>query len=120
MDTSYINRSGFRLGRLWIGFNTKMTRTVNMHFIEAEDHPAEYKPGNVWVVGSKNKWVMSFLCPCGCGDEIHLNMLPGSAPRWKYYGNKTMTPSVNRTKGCRSHFTITGGLVKFHGHVENR
>tara|TARA_R110001599_G_scaffold162606_4_gene351923 strand:+ start:5491 stop:5778 length:288 start_codon:yes stop_codon:yes gene_type:complete len=92
----------------------------NLYFVESKEKPEEYKIGVVWVIGDETKEVISFLCPCKCGDIINLNLLPGASERWKYRGNKTITPSIKRKTGCMSNFTITGGMIKFHNDVENR
>ncbi len=52
-----------------------------------------------------------FICPCGCKQIISLNLLKGSTPLWKINGN-SITPSINRIVGCKSHFYITKGKYK--------
>lgn len=54
--------------------------------------------------------VATFKCPCGCGDVIALNLIPNTKPSWSVSGN-TITPSINRTARCKSHFSITNGKV---------
>jgi len=53
---------------------------------------------------------VAFLCPCGCGELIQLNLLPDEHPCWRLThdrsGNLTACPSVWRTRGCRAHFWI--------------
>ena len=49
-------------------------------------------------------------CPCGCGDLITLNIYPYLKPTWKVTRN-SITPSINRKVGCKSHFTITNGIT---------
>ncbi|MFD1874521.1 DUF6527 family protein [Hymenobacter bucti] len=68
------------------------------------------KPGREWLVG--------FLCPCNCGQFIELSLLPTTKPRWKLavHANEdtvSLRPSVWRTVGCRSHFFLTNGLIKW-------
>ena len=49
------------------------------------------------------------LCPCGCGQEIVINLDSRTGPAWRLYwrGKKaTLYPSVWRESGCRSHFVI--------------
>lgn len=56
-----------------------------------------------------------FLCPCGCGDVIVLTSNAKLRPRWTFLVDQahrpTVTPSIWRTKGCRSHFLMKGGKV---------
>jgi len=49
------------------------------------------------------------LCPCGCKEEITVNLDKRTTAAWNMYqkGNKlTLFPSVWRDSGCRSHFII--------------
>jgi hypothetical protein len=55
------------------------------------------------------------LCPCGCGETLHMSLLPDSHPKWKLLrhddGTVSLHPSVWRTKGCRSHFFLRNGMI---------
>lgn len=53
-------------------------------------------------------------CPCGCGDCLRLNMLPSSRPCWSadVHGDTvSLSPSILRKSGCKSHFWIRLGRV---------
>lgn len=56
-----------------------------------------------------------FLCPCGCGDVIVLTSNAKVRPRWTFAVDQanrpTVTPSIWRTKGCRSHFLMKAGKI---------
>lgn len=60
-------------------------------------------------------WEAKFICPCGCGAELELNLLPDTRPVWRVAqgvdGRVTLHPSVWRKVGCRSHFWIRDGAV---------
>lgn len=60
-------------------------------------------------------WSVGFRCPCGCGDVIELLLLPDVTPRWDIqidqHGRPTLSPSVWRRTGCRSHFWLRDGRV---------
>ncbi len=59
-------------------------------------------------------WVAAMACPCGCGDVIELMLLEGAKPRWDLIvdrGLPTLTPSVWRNVGCRSHFWVKRGHI---------
>ena len=64
-------------------------------------------------------WHVALVCPCGCGATIALNVLPDASPRWRLYESAdgpTLSPSVWRTTGCRSHFILRrGGVIWCHG-----
>lgn len=58
-----------------------------------------------------------FLCPCGCKDTGSVKFdvvprVPGDDQRWRWNGNRekpTLTPSINKTWGCRWHGYLTDG-----------
>ena len=56
-----------------------------------------------------------FSCPCGCNTTIYLNLLRDAKPCWKYRINKrgkiSVSPSIRRKIGCKSHFFIREGRV---------
>jgi hypothetical protein len=60
-------------------------------------------------------WSVGFKCPCGCGDILELMLLAGVKPRWDIEIDRkkrpTLTPSVWRTSGCKSHFWVTKGKI---------
>ena len=60
-------------------------------------------------------WSVGFLCPCGCGETIELLLPRFVSPRWSLVvddiGRPTLSPSVWRNEGCRSHFFVKRGRV---------
>lgn len=84
--------------------------------INVVDVPAEILEDKVYVVGEKkNKWLAILRCPCGCNETIQLNLLKAGSVCWttKIHRNRTVTirPSIWRTTGCKSHFTIKRGFT---------
>jgi|SRR5215216_3389402 len=72
----------------------------------------------IYVVGENGYlWFVALNCPCGCGDIIHLNLLPDANPRWKIeeHQNSTISisPSIWSRKGCNSHYFFKRGYVKW-------
>ena len=69
----------------------------------------------LYLFGSGSPWSAAMVCPCGCGEIIHLSLLQNDSPTWKLClerGNlPTLAPSVWRTKGCRSHFFLLQGNI---------
>lgn len=55
------------------------------------------------------RWLV-MSCPCGCGEEIRVNLDRRSGPAWRIYnspqGSFSVYPSVWRDSGCGSHFII--------------
>lgn len=67
-------------------------------------------PGDsVLVVRSQPRWLL-LKCPCGCGEEIPVNLDLRAGKAWRIYNNDieqlTLFPSVWRDTGCLSHFII--------------
>ncbi len=48
-------------------------------------------------------------CPCGCGDDLHINLDRRAGPAWRHYlrrGTLTLHPSYWRADKCGSHFIL--------------
>ncbi|MGC9948815.1 MAG: DUF6527 family protein [Bryobacteraceae bacterium] len=69
----------------------------------------------MYVLGGTHPWSAVLLCPCGCDDRIHLSLLRDDSPRWSLRVDNgklpSLSPSVWRTKGCRSHFFLRQGRI---------
>lgn len=81
-----------------------------------EDIPDNPIGSTLYLVGEgENLWAAAMLCPCGCGERIDLNLLPQVRPRWSADEHEdstvTLTPSVWRQSGCRSHFILRRGRI---------
>jgi hypothetical protein len=64
----------------------------------------------------KDYWYALLKCPCGCGDNIVLNLMNDAKPCWRVNINKSrpsVFPSIWRTKNCKSHFWLKNGKVSF-------
>ena len=85
-----------------------------------DEVPADPRAKTVHIVGENGyRWKAVFRCPCGCGELIQLNLTPEGRPRWNVTEeeNQTVTirPSINRVRGCCSHFILRDGTVKWVG-----
>ena len=80
------------------------------------DEQIDIQPGKVYLVGPpQSKWVAFLICPCGCGEKLGLNMISNAAPRWTAdVATQTLTPSVRRMVGCKTHFSIKQGMTIIH------
>ncbi len=87
------------------------TADVRYTFVNVEDVNAFIVPSVVYVC--KFEEVIYFECPCGCKALVVLSTLKKGEPRWAVDGN-SVKPSIKRTVGCKTHFTITNGVVTFH------
>jgi Family of unknown function (DUF6527) len=66
-------------------------------------------------VGEGAPWLAALACPCGCGEVIHLSLLKRDSPRWSFHeeddGTITLSPSVWRSRGCKSHFFLRRSTI---------
>ena len=57
----------------------------------------------------------AMMCPCKCGNVLHMNLLTDERPCWTVTihpgDTASLRPSVWRKKGCRSHFWFRRGRV---------
>lgn len=84
--------------------------------IICDDLPDVCEANNLYLVGEDNiYWMAALICPCGCGDLIQLALDPTGRPRWNFAIDEknqiTLTPSVHRKVGCRSHFILRNGKI---------
>jgi hypothetical protein len=83
-----------------------------------EDLPEHPIKNTLYVLGVKSKeWSVGLLCPCGCNNVIQLNLLKSARPCWELEtftnGLATLTPSIWRKVGCKSHFFFIKGKIKW-------
>lgn len=86
---------------------------VSNWIISASEHtPDTIEPNTLYLVGKeRQEWLALMTCPCGCGDQIMLNLLKDAKPCWnivfaQYRIPTGISPSINRLQGCKSHFFI--------------
>lgn len=78
--------------------------------------PDSLKKNIVYVVGEGKfvKWAY-MKCPCGCDDTIMLSLNKNNYPSWSVkqdkLGKATISPSINKLDGCRSHFLVKKGIL---------
>ncbi|HYT93263.1 MAG TPA: DUF6527 family protein [Gemmataceae bacterium] len=82
--------------------------------------PESPAPDVFYLIGEgEYLWFVVFLCPCGCGETVQLNLLPDERPRWEVTahedGTISVEPSVRRVRGCRSHFFVRRGCIDWCG-----
>lgn len=62
-------------------------------------------------------WCVGMRCPCGCGINLELLVIPEAKPRWDLtidaLQRPTLSPSVWVQRGCQSHFWLRQGRVKW-------
>jgi hypothetical protein len=78
--------------------------------------PENLKPGLLYVEGSNGEyWFATLLCPCGCKQEININLDENESPCWKLSNDEfsDLSPSLWKNNGCKSHFFLRKGEVKW-------
>lgn len=107
--------SGFlvSLHQWWVSTLTKFRPLRAAH---VDDPPDFLEQRFVYLVGDRpTPWSASMLCPCGCAATIQLSLLANDKPSWRANvsanGVVTLTPSVWRVKGCKSHFFVRRGRI---------
>jgi hypothetical protein len=81
--------------------------------------PEAATPDVVYLIGKDGeRWSLALLCPCGCGDLVQASLHRDGRPRWfvrvHVAGTVSVTPSIWRTVGCRSHFSVVRGDIIWH------
>lgn len=100
----------------WVRDRYRYYTTIKYKFEFIEDLP-EIIPNKIILIGGedKNPDSLVFKCPCGCHTDIYLNLLKDAKPRWHYRITKknkiTISPSVWRKVGCKSHFYVRNGQI---------
>ncbi len=67
------------------------------------------QPGDAVIVERNGPRWLILSCPCGCGDELPINLDRRAGPAWRLYESPDGTsvyPSVWRDTDCKSHFII--------------
>lgn len=83
-----------------------------------EELPEELDVDTVYIAGEGgHQWFAAMLCPCGCGETLYLNLQSDRRPRWSLTCHSdtmiSLSPSVWRQVGCKSHFFFRRGHVRW-------
>jgi hypothetical protein len=64
--------------------------------------------GDAVLVERVRPRILVLVCPCGCGEELAINVDKQAGRAWRLYQRPglTMFPSVWRETGCESHFIL--------------
>ena len=104
-----------------LGFDTKLTSRNEQRFklVEFDDRTAATLAARQFGIaaivrgGRGYKWLL-FTCPCGCNQQIALNLMQSHTPHWELTIRTptifTVYPSVDFSQ-CGAHFWLRDGKV---------
>lgn len=86
--------------------------------VEGGDPPDRLPPRDLVLLRDGGEdWSVAMRCPCGCGQKVELALIREANPRWSLrndLGNRpTLSPSVWLREGCRSHFFVRAGRIRW-------
>jgi hypothetical protein len=102
----------------WIRKKYRFYAAAKYKYVFVKELP-EIVPENKVIIVSEDGMPDSlvFRCPCGCHTDIFLNLLKDAKPIWRFHISKknkiTITPSIWRKVGCKSHFFIRKGKIEW-------
>jgi hypothetical protein len=108
-----------RQGWLWLsrklGLSAELVE-VRYKVRRVDDEPQSVEEGFVYVVEDAGlAWAAVMSCPGGCGQLLHMNLIPDSEPVWHLTEHAdqtaTLVPSVWRKESCGCHFLLKEGQV---------
>jgi hypothetical protein len=104
----------------WFGRRERRLKAVLV-----EELPDRLDANTVYIAGENGHvWFVAMMCPCGCGETLHMSLLADARPRWALTqhknGSVSLAPSVWRQVGCKSHFFLVEGRIQWCGHALNR
>ena len=92
-----------------------------VEIIPDNPNPQNIEKDIVYIVGEKRYMKWAYMkCPCGCNETIMLSLNKNSSPSWSVkqdkLGRATISPSINKLDGCKSHFLIKNGKLVWAGY----
>jgi hypothetical protein len=109
---------------VWVGYWSNLTDEVRDWFaskkglvwVEINTLPLRLAPGKLYVVGEEALLrTIAMQCPCGCGGNIHINLLPNARPSWQVThhsdGTVSLHPTIQSQSGCGSRFFVRRSRV---------
>lgn len=84
--------------------------------VSLREVPAQLQRRTVYIIQEDGySEHVSMLCPCGCGQLLHMNLIPDERPCWQVTehpdGTVSLHPSIWRKQGCKSHFWFRRGQI---------
>jgi hypothetical protein len=81
-----------------------------------DETPDKLKNKVIYFIGHEGYyWQAVMMCPCSCKKIIQLNLIADHKPYWEYRIERnnqiTLSPSIHRIVGCKSHFFVRKGKI---------
>lgn len=98
------------------GFKKSKDQTL-YSFIIVRELPERIKDNVIYIEGDvslNDFWYALLKCPCGCNENIMLNLMEDANPSWKVTvieSRVSVSPSIWRTVNCKSHFWLNKSKV---------
>lgn len=107
-----------RLRRWWRVVRERVAPSRRLRRLGSDILPAKLPARDLVLAEDDGEaWSVGMLCPCGCGDTVELMLLADARPRWSLTvdakGRPSLSPSVWRKSGCRAHYWVIGGRVRW-------
>lgn len=80
------------------------------------------QPGDAVIVARDKPRNLIIKCPCGCNDDIIVNLDPRAGSAWRIYTKRrglSVYPSIWRESGCQSHFIISQNKISWCDYEED-
>jgi hypothetical protein len=86
--------------------------------VRVEELPDRLAKKTLYIAGEgPHLWFVAMICPCGCGEILQMCLLQDARPRWTVSvdsnGVPSLSPSVWRQVGCKSHFFLVRGRIQW-------
>lgn len=97
----------------WVSFWERPYRSVMV-----EELPDRLAEKTLYIAGEgPHLWYVAMICPCGCGEVLQMSLLKDARPRWSVMVDSesvpSLSPSVWRQVGCKSHFFLIRGRIQW-------
>lgn len=100
-------------------FDLFLFKKANKYSTEnVKEYPENFDNKTIYLLGMPSKPLLAgIICPCGCNEVIELILHPAKSPSWKIENTKknnvTIYPSIKKVNGCKSHFFIINGKIRW-------
>jgi len=104
--------------------NRRVTRISPKGTVATRDdaRPLTVAAGDAVIVERGCPRSLIVRCPCGCGDDLVINLDRRTGPAWKLYSRTSklsLYPSYWRNSACECHFILWKNLVYWCGRYDD-